>query len=132
VIRSARVTRELKAATAKYPEAITIDDGSGLFLAIPEFPVPTGFTPAPVRLGIKVGALYPAEKLDLFWVDPALRRTDGSALPNVMGTNVSIAGQTWIQISWHDNAPHDPTHVSILGYLQGIKKWFSDQVEKAA
>jgi len=128
VIRSPRIQRELAAVARKYPGSQSPDDGSDLLVVIPAYPIPPGFTPAPTRLVVKVGSLYPTEKLDLFWVDSDLKRLDGGMLPNVMSPNIQLAGQTWMQISWHDSAPHDPERVSILGYLQGVRQWFAAQV----
>jgi hypothetical protein len=131
VIRSLRIQRELAAVARKYPGSQPLEDGAGVLVVVPAYPIPSGFTPSPVRLAVKIGALYPTEKLDLFWVDTELKRIGGAALPNVMNSNIQLAGQPWIQISWHDNAPHDPERISVLGYLQGVRQWFAAQVQAA-
>jgi hypothetical protein len=126
--RSERVQREVQGILEKYVGSNTFEESTGnLVLIIPEYPISTGFDRMAVRIAIKVGALYPSEKLDLFWVDPELRRTDGSALPNVMSSDVLLAGQKWVQISWHDNAPHDLDRITIQGYVHGVRKWFAEQ-----
>lgn len=128
-MRSARVLRELEAVTAKYPDRHAVDEADGtLTLVIPAYPLPVGFDRTATRVAVRVSDLYPSEKLDLFWVDPKLRRLDGIGLPNVMGTNITLAGQLWTQISWHDNAPHDPMRSTILGFVRGIRLWFCQQV----
>src|SRR5579885_432456 len=128
-MRSARVSCELEGITAKYAHSHVVDEANGtLLLIIPAYPLTVGFDRSTVRLAVRIGALYPSEKLDLFWVDPTLRRLDGNALPNVMGTNVVLGGQSWTQISWHDNAPHDPIRCTILGFVRGIRLWFAQQV----
>lgn len=132
MIRSARVTRELGNVAAKYPDSQAVEDNGGTILVIPTYPMPAGFNRTAVRIAIKVSGLYPSEKLDLMWIDPDLRRVDGSALPNVMASNVVLAGQMWTQISWHDNAPHNPQLCTILGYLRGVRLWFAQQVGAAA
>ncbi len=131
MIRSPRIQRELAAVARKYPGSQAAEDGGTTLLVIPRYSVSAGFRPSPVRIAIRIGALYPAEKLDLFWVDPALVRVDGNPLPNVMSTNIVLAGSPWMQISWHDHAPHDPARISILGYLSGIQQWFQSQVHAA-
>lgn len=129
MMRSARVSRELEGISAKYPGSHVVDEANGMLtLVIPTYPLPAGFDRAAVRVAIRIGALYPSEKLDLLWVDPTLRRLDGNGLPNVMGTNIALGGQSWTQISWHDNAPHDPMRSTILGFVQGIRLWFAQQV----
>jgi hypothetical protein len=125
------VERELAGVARKYPGSLWVQEGAGLVLVVPGYPIPPGFSPAPIRVAIKVGVLYPAEKLDLFWIDPALKRLDGGTLPNIMSNDVHLAGQSWLQISWHDNAPHAPERVSILGYLLGLRQWFVGQAQAA-
>lgn len=133
MIRSARVAREVESITTKYPSAQAVDEADGtLTLVIPAYPLPTGFDRSSVRVAIRISTLYPSEKLDLLWVDPALRRLDGAGMPNVMSGHVVLAGQAWTQISWHDNAPHDPQRCTILGYVRGIRLWFAQQVGAAA
>jgi hypothetical protein len=132
VIRSVRVSRELEAITQKYPGSTAVDEpGGSLTVVIPAYPLPSGFDRSAVRIAVRVTALYPSEKLDLFWLDPTLRRLDSAALPNVMGTAV-LAGQSWTQISWHDNAPHDPARCTVMGFVRGIRLWFAQQVGAAA
>jgi hypothetical protein len=131
-MRSLRVQREIESVQSKYPGSYPFEETSGsLILVVPDFPIPPGFTTRSTRIAIRLPSLYPTEKLDLFWVDPALQRSDGGQLSNVMGTGIQMADLTWMQISWHDNAPHDPNRVSLLGYLQGIRVWFASQVGAA-
>lgn len=127
-MRSSRVERELADVSAKYPGSQAVEEAAGsLVLVIPQFPIPAGFNLAAVRIAVRVPALYPTEKLDLFWLDPDLQRS-GAGLPNVMGSGIQMVGQTWTQVSWHDNAPHDPNRITILGYIRGIRSWFARQV----
>ncbi len=128
--RTPRVQREVDALAAKYPGATAFEeetDGS-LTLVIPYYPIPVGvFDRDAVSIAVKVGPLYPAEKLDLFWLDPSLRHRDNVALPNLMSPSVTLANQSWAQISWHDNAPHDPQRMTILGFVHSIGDWFAGQ-----
>lgn len=127
-VRTLRVEREIKAIKEKYPGATAVDEpDSSVGLIIPGFPIPPGFSSVTARIAVRIPALYPAEKLDLFWLDPSIGRKDGGSLPNVMSQNVRLAGEQWTQISWHDNSPHDPERISVLGFVRGVAQWFAGQ-----
>ncbi len=131
-MRTLRIEREVASIAAKYPGATAVDEPDGsVVLIIPGFPLPAGFSASSTRIAVRIPALYPAEKLDLFWLDPSLARISGVALPNVMAQNVRLAGESWTQISWHDNSPHDPERISVLGFVRGIGQWFAGQVVAA-
>jgi hypothetical protein len=125
---SPRVQREVDAAIAKYPGGVAVAEADGsTVLVIPNYPAGSGFNRSHVDIAIKVGVMFPAEKLDLLWVEDDLRRVDGSMPGNVMVNGVQLAGRTWMQISWHDQSPHDARRASILGYLRGLRAWFESQ-----
>lgn len=129
-MRSERVTREIAAVRDKYPNASEVEESGGAtVLIVPTFPLPLGFTAPTARIMVRIPSLYPTEKLDLFWLDPAIQRVNGAGLPNVMATGVSIAGTLWTQISWHDNSPHDPSRVNVLGFISTIATWFRSQTK---
>jgi len=99
-MRTDRINREIAAVTDKYPDANAVDEpGGSVGLVIPKFPLPAGFTSEMARIAVRIPALYPTEKLDLFWLDPAVACRDGAQLPNVMTHGVTIAGEQWTQIS---------------------------------
>lgn len=56
-----------------------IVDGS-IWVLIPEFPLPAGFTESHVTLAIRIEGGYPLSQLDMFYVFPAIRRADGKAI----------------------------------------------------
>jgi hypothetical protein len=124
-----RITREITTVAEKYPGVYAVDESTGCVdLIIPAFPIPAGFTSGTARILVRIPALYPTQKLDLFWLTPTLQRSNGAALPNVMAASVPIAGEQWTQISWHDNSPHDPNRISVIGFVRGIGQWFEGQV----
>lgn len=128
-MRTERITREIATVMEKYPGACAVDDPIGCVdLIIPALPIPAGFTSTTARILIRIPALYPTEKLDLFWLTPTLARSNGVGLPNIMASGVPIANENWTQISWHDNSPHDPNRVSVLGFVHSIGHWFKGQV----
>lgn len=128
-MRTPRVERELALVRDKHPDAMAVDEAGGTIgLIIPSFPLPSGFTAPSATIAVRIPSLYPSEKLDLFWLDPAIARTDGTALPNVMGREIDVAGRRWTQISWHDNGPHDPGRISVMGFVRSIDRWFDEQV----
>ncbi len=126
-----RINRELATVAEKYLGVYAVDESNGCVdLIIPTLPIPAGFTNATARILVRIPALYPTERLDLFWLAPTLQRSNGAALPNVMATGVAIAGEQWTQISWHDNSPHDPNRISVIGFVRSIGQWFEGQVAK--
>lgn len=128
-MRPERINREIATVAEKYPGTCAVDEpGGGVGLIIPELPIPAGFTSTTARILVRIPALYPTEKLDLFWLTPAVRRSNGADLANVMGRGVVMANEQWTQISWHDNSPHDPGRISVLGFVRGIVQWFERQV----
>ena len=127
--RTDRINREIATVAEKYPGAYAVDDPSGCVnLIIPALFIPAGFTSGVARILVRIPALYPTEKLDLFWLTTALTRSNGATLPNIMASGVSIADEQWTQISWHDNSPHDPNRISVLGFVRGVVQWFKEQV----
>ncbi len=128
-MRTERINREIATVAEKYPGTRAVDEpGGSVGLIIPELPIPPGFTSTTARILVRIPALYPTEKLDLFWLTPALARSNGAGLPNVMASGVVMANEQWTQISWHDNSPHDPSRISVLGFVRGIVQWFERQV----
>lgn len=132
MVRTPRVDRELAALGDKFPGTRAVDEADGsVTVIIPDFPTSASFTAPSTRIAVRVPALYPTEKLDLFWLDPTTTRRNGAALPNLMAQGVALAGEPWTQISWHDNSPHDPRRISILSFVRGIRRWFDDQAVTA-
>lgn len=128
-MRTERINREIATVAEKYPGTRAIDDPGGhTDLLIPDLPIPAGFTSATARIIVRISAVYPTERLDLFWLTASLGRTDGGGLPNIMIAQMAIAGEQWKQISWHDTSPHDPDRISVLGFVRGIGRWFEGQV----
>ncbi len=128
-VRTQRIDREIATVAEKYPGTTAVDapDGSA-GLIIPALPIPTGFSSPTARILVRIPAMYPAERLDLFWLTPTLARDNGAGLPNVMAHGVPLAGEHWTQISWHDNSPHDSDRITVLGFVRGIGQWFAGQV----
>lgn len=128
-MRTERITREIESVAAKYPGTYAVDDPIGCIdLIIPQYPIPAGFTASTARVLVRIPALFPAEKLDLFWLSPSITRADGTGLANVMANGVPIANEQWTQISWHDNSPHDPNRITALAFVRSIRSWFAGQV----
>lgn len=123
-MRSPHVQRQLIKVQEKFPDMRVVDVEGAILLILPTFALPSGFRQSQVRLALRVGALYPSEKLDLFWVEPTLQRLDGAKLPNLMNPDVMLGGEHWMQISWHDVGPYDPAQATLVGYLTGLRRWF--------
>jgi len=55
-------------------------DGGMINIVIPSFPLPSGFTHAAADLLLRLSAGYPDVAPDMWWFEPAVRRTDGQTI----------------------------------------------------
>lgn len=75
--------------------------GSGeILLIMPGHRLPTGLHPEAVTLLVRVPSLFPAVPPDMFWVDPAIRRTDGQTI-NATQVSEQIFDRSWQRWSRH-------------------------------
>lgn len=68
-------------------------------LVVRDYPIPEGFSSSAVRLLVKLPPMFPDAAPDMFWVQPHVRTSTGSA-PQGTTTEV-ILGEQWQRFSWH-------------------------------
>jgi hypothetical protein len=77
-----------------------ICQGNRRWLVIYAFPLPDGFTVAMADMAIEILAGYPPGPLDMAYFLPALRRSDGKAIPQTQAVE-QISGKSWQRWSRH-------------------------------
>lgn len=79
-------------------------EGQGVrYLVVPDFPVPDSWSARSVTLLAMVPNGYPMAAMDMFWVDPTLRLSDGREPGG--SSFESHLGRTWQRFSWHYRNP---------------------------
>lgn len=71
-----------------------------LCVILTAWPLPPGLSAECVDLLIRLPTNYPDVRPDMWWVDPALRRADGTVIPATQVTEPHL-GRTWQRWSRH-------------------------------
>ncbi len=93
--------------------------------------LPSGWNKEIVRLLVQVPVGYPASPPDNFYTDPDLRLANGN-LPGNTSNGQIVAGQTWLQFSYHLEPHSWHSHVEVLKghnlmtFLDGVKNRLSE------
>jgi hypothetical protein len=69
-------------------------------LTIKDLPLPRGYDHSHVDLLIRVAPDFPDVKPDMFWVDPVIKKADGSWAPQ-SEVMQAFEGRTWQRFSRH-------------------------------
>ena len=78
----------------------TILQGSERWVLIHEHPLPDGYNIKRVTIGVLISGGYPEAQLDMFFLHPAVSRTDGIAIP-ASEIQQALAGNTFQRWSRH-------------------------------
>ena len=82
-----------------YPGELRLHGDGSAELRLQKFALPAGYSRSEVDLLIRLPALYPEAKPDMFWVNPPVTLA-GGAQPQATSME-TIDGQTWQRFSWH-------------------------------
>ena len=94
-------------------------DGSTVII-VEGFRLPQGYSPEVVRLLLRVPALFPETRPDMFWVSPPVRTSSGG-LPTGTGDE-SIQGEVWQRFSWHlKEGAWDPRQHSMRDFMRCVR-----------
>jgi hypothetical protein len=119
-----RVEREVNLITEEFSDCGSVEvraDNGGNVLIVP---VPAGqWSPDPLRILVRLPALYPDEKPDLLFLEENARPPAGRGIPRLMQSGVVIGGERWHQISWHFTAGYDATRNNLLGFVRSVRSY---------
>jgi hypothetical protein len=121
--------QDLEARELEWETVVLTEGGAqSHWLFIRNFPLPPGYSSSYASaigaaiIGIRVSG-YPGAALDMVYIHPALRRTDGRAIPNV--GDITLDGKPFQQWSRH-YTPANPFRVGIDGlttHLRLVEEW---------
>jgi hypothetical protein len=97
-----------------------VQDGASRWVIVYDHPVPAGYNHGTVALALLIPPAYPDAPLDMFYVRPALARSDGKVIKAL--SNQPICGDVFQRWSRHRTAAnpwrvgHDdlPSHVVLV------------------
>jgi hypothetical protein len=78
----------------------TVLEGDQRWLLIHNYPLPAGYAPAKVVLGLAIPKTYPAAQIDMFYVFPEALLVTGRAIPSTQ-VRATIQGRQYIGWSRH-------------------------------
>ena len=87
---------------ARAPGHAVALDGGMIAIVIPSFPLPTGYTATAADLLLRLSPGYPDVPPDMWWFEPAVRRTDGQTIAATESQEPYL-GRIWQRWSRHLN-----------------------------
>ncbi|RJT30909.1 MULTISPECIES: E2/UBC family protein [Mesorhizobium] len=97
-------------------------DGGMIAIIIPSFPLPSGFTAVAADLLLRLSPGYPDVAPDMWWFEPAVRRTDGQVIEATQSQEAYL-GRTWQRWSRHFQAGQWRSGIdSLESYLTLVRK----------
>jgi hypothetical protein len=107
---------------ARAPDSAVSLDGGMICIVISSFPLPPGFTASSADLLLRLSPGYPDVPPDMWWFEPAVRRTDGRAIPATESQEFYL-GRIWQRWSRHLNPGQWRSGIdSIESYLALVRK----------
>lgn len=79
------------------------------------------WTPRPLRVLVRIPTNYADEKPDLIYLESSAVWSGGT-IPRVM-QRTEIAGENWIQVSWHWSGPFDTALDNLVKFVSSIAKY---------
>ncbi|HEV2603443.1 MAG TPA: E2/UBC family protein [Microvirga sp.] len=107
---------------ARAPSHTVALDGGMIAIVISAFSLPDGFTARAADLMLRLSPGYPDVAPDMWWFEPALRRSDGQAIAATDSHEVYL-GRTWQRWSRHLQPGQWRSGIdSIESYLALVRK----------
>ena len=73
-------TADVEFLEASYPDWELVREGAAVWLLLPNYPLPAGYTCQVVTAALRIESGYPDTQLDMVYFSPQLVRTDGKVL----------------------------------------------------
>jgi hypothetical protein len=109
-----------------------VEEGGMTCLVLSEWPLPAGLNAEKADVLIRLAPGYPDVPPDMWWVDPPLRRADGSEIVNTQSME-SHLGRTWQRWSRHfSGGQWQPGIDRISGYIALLDNEFRRAAGTAA
>ena len=107
----------------------TIIDANRRWLLIHNYRVPTGYSPQIVLLALEIPPTYPGAQIDMFYTNPPLRLTSGSAIDRTQVSAV-INGAPFNGWSRHrgPQAPWNPNTDNVITHLALVESAIAKEV----
>ena len=76
-------------------------DGGMVCVVVKNYPLPAGLSADRADLLVRLPSSWPDGQPDMFWIDPAVRRTSDGLEPPAAASRESYLGRTWQRFSRH-------------------------------
>lgn len=108
----------------------TISDGSGQWLLVHDFPVPTGYNQTSVSVALMIPPGYPVVQLDMAYFFPHLAKLDNKPIQAI--TIQAIDGKNFQRWSRHRTGenPWRPGVDDISTHLTMVSSWFEKELKR--
>lgn len=103
---------------------------NGNWLIIKNFRIPDGYNVSEADMAINIPTNYPKGKLDMAYFCPAIKRNDGTPIPQTQ-VPTNIGGRTFQRWSRHRNRIAWRVGIdSIVTHIEEIKNWLNNEFVK--
>jgi len=96
----ANLHADLEVLRSNYGVVECLDEGTRAFVIIRDMPLSSHWNRTSTQLLVQVPQGYPLAAMDMFWVTPGLRLSDGR-VPQSGDQVETFAGREWQRFSWH-------------------------------
>lgn len=94
------LAQHLTEVQSVFPRAHLLENAGNRYLVVPDVSLPVHWSSSEATLLAIIPNGYPMAALDMFWMDPELRLSDGRS-PAGASTGEQHLGRPWQRFSWH-------------------------------
>lgn len=109
----------------------TIEEGGVQWLILQSYVLPEGYDQKIVDIAIQISAGYPATALDMAYLNPRVRRTNGRPIPNA-DVMKAIDGRQWQMWSRHRTPENPWVHGEddLASHIHYMEAWLAAEIER--